>query len=384
METINNLFSPLQIGDIAVSNRIFMGPAGRARVGEGNRPHPLAITYYTQRAGAGLIITEAVPITASGSGTPFSPGIYSADQVTEWKKITDAVHEKGSSMVLQLWHAGRASLPEYFDGTTLPVAPSAIGFDLKSMFWDGQLVAPPTPRALNLQEIPAIIDLYVNAARNAELAGFDGVEIHAGNGYLLEQFLHETSNQRTDQYGGSVENRARLVLEVLDAVIKVAGKDRVGIRISPNNRLFGTGDLNPAETYSYLAAEINKRQPAYLHLLEPFGDGDPVVPFPKDGQKVLPLVRSLFDGVLLLNGALNRDSAEQLLTDGLADAFVFSRLFMSNPDLVSRLQHDLPLNELNMAFIYEGEDKGYTDYPFAAIESGSNRSISNEDITAAI
>jgi N-ethylmaleimide reductase len=356
------IFSPLMIGEIELKNRLVMGPAGRSRMGEKGVPHPLAKTYYGQRAGAGLIITEATPIAPWTSGTPASPGIYSQEQIEAWKDITGEVHRKGGKIFVQLWHAGRASLPEYYDGVTLPTAPSAIGFEERSLLLNGERVAPPIPRALGLNEIPEIIQLFVQATKNAMEAGMDGVELHGGNGYLLEQFLHLVSNTRTDEYGGSLENRARLMLEVLDAVVEVIGANRVGIRLSPNNRLFGTGDTDPLQTYEYLVKEINKRKIAYVHVLETLTH-DPFLPFPSDGTKVLPMIRSNFDGVLLLNGALNKDLAEQTLNEGLADAFVFSRLFMANPDLPYRFKENLPLNDLVLQYVYEGEEMGYIDYP---------------------
>lgn len=343
------LFEPLQLGELSLKNRIVMAPLTRCRAP--NRiPNELMLEYYVQRANAGLILTEATSISPQGVGYPDTPGIWSEEQVAGWKKITDAVHAKGSKIVLQLWHVGRISDPIYLDGQ-LPVAPSAI-----KPAGHVSLLRPmkdfETPRALALNEIPSIINDYKIAAENAKKAGFDGVELHAANGYLIDQFLQSSTNQRDDQYGGSVENRARLLLEVVDQLVSVWGEKRVGVHLAPRGDSNDMGDANPLETFSYVMRELDKRGIAFV--------------FVREHQKtpgLLPQLRQCYRGILIANEALTKESAEQLIQNKTADAASFGLLYIANPDLVTRFAQNAPLNTLVMETIYAKGAEGYTDYP---------------------
>lgn len=344
------LFDPIKIGDLELSNRIIMAPLTRCRAEPGRVPGDLMVEYYSQRADAGLIISEATSVTPMGVGYPDTPGIWSAEQVQGWKKITEAVHAKGGKIVLQLWHVGRISDPIYLDGQ-LPVAPSAI-----KPAGHVSLVRPmkdyETPRALETAEIPGIIEAYRKGAENAKEAGFDGVEIHGANGYLLDQFLQDSTNQRTDQYGGSLENRARLMLEVTDAAISVWGAGRVGVHLAPRADSHDMGDSNRAETFGYVARELGKRTVAFICTREKAGE-----------DSLGPQLKQLFGGVYIANERFTKEQAGTWLAEGKADAVAFGIPYIANPDLVERLRRDAPLNEPRPELFYAKGAEGYTDYP---------------------
>ena len=344
------LFDPIKIGDLELSNRIIMAPLTRCRAEPGRVPGDLMVEYYSQRADAGLIISEATSVTPMGVGYPDTPGIWSAEQVQGWKKITEAVHAKGGKIVLQLWHVGRISDPIYLDGQ-LPVAPSAI-----KPAGHVSLVRPmkdyETPRALETAEIPGIIEAYRKGAENAKEAGFDGVEIHGANGYLLDQFLQDSTNQRTDQYGGSLKNRARLMLEVTDAAISVWGAGRVGVHLAPRADSHDMGDSNRAETFGYVARELGKRGVAFICTREKAGE-----------DSLGPQLKQLFGGVYIANERFTKEQAGTWLAEGKADAVAFGIPYIANPDLVERLRRDAPLNEPRPELFYAKGAEGYTDYP---------------------
>lgn len=350
---MSRLFEPLQAGDFHLPNRILMAPLTRCRASgaDGRTPNDLMLEYYVQRASAGLIFTEATSVDPMGVGYPNTPGIWSQEHVEGWKKITSAVHAAGGQMILQLWHVGRISDPIYLDGK-LPVAPSAI-----RPAGHVSLVRPKktfeTPRALELSEIPAIIESYRKGAENAKLAGFDGVEIHGANGYLLDQFLQDGTNKRTDKYGGSLENRARLMLEVTDAVISVWGAGKVGMHLAPRGDASDMSDSNPLETFSYAARELGKRKIAFICSRESLG-----------ANRIGPAIKKAFGGVYFANEQFSKESAEQVLAAGEADAVVFGKLFIANPDLPERFEKNAPLNTPVPETFYASGPEGYTDYPF--------------------
>jgi N-ethylmaleimide reductase len=353
-----SLFSPLEVGALSLPNRVVMAPLTRNRAVEGNVPSPFAPTYYAQRASAGLIVTEATQISPQGVGYPRTPGIHDAQQVAGWKRVTDAVHARGGRIVLQLWHVGRISHPSLQPDGGLPVAPSAIRPEGMAFTWQG-LQPFETPRALALEEIPDVVEQYRHAAANAGDAGFDGVEVHAANGYLLDQFLRDGANRREDRYGGSVEHRARLMLEVVRAAIGVWGRQRVGVRISPENPFNDMRDSNPQATFEHVAAELSAMGIAYLHVLqgtmEPAAAGAPGVDYAK--------LRARFHGIYMANCGFDRARAIAAVAAGAADLIAFGRPFISNPDLPRRLEHDLPLAPWDESTFYAGEERGYTDYP---------------------
>lgn len=344
------LFDPIKIGELELANRIIMAPLTRCRAEAGRVPGDLIAEYYAQRADAGLIITEATSVTPMGVGYPDTPGIWSAEQVQGWRKVTDAVHAKGGKIVLQLWHVGRISDPIYLDGQ-LPVAPSAI-----KPAGHVSLVRPmkdfETPRALEIEEIAGIVDAYRKGAENAREAGFDGVEIHGANGYLLDQFLQDSTNQRTDRYGGSLENRARLMLEVTDAAISVWGAGRVGVHLSPRADLHDMGDTNRAETFGYMARELGCRGVAFLCSRERAGE-----------DSIGPQLKEIFGGVYIANEGFTKEQGNDWLATGKADAVAFGVPYIANPDLVQRLRQDAPLNEPRPELFYVKGAEGYTDYP---------------------
>lgn len=358
MERDINLFSQYKMGDLILPNRIVMAPMTRNRAGDGDVPVPLMATYYVQRASAGMIITEGSQVSPQGVGYIHTPGIYSAAQVAGWKKVTDAVHQAGGRIFIQLWHVGRISHPDLLGGA-LPVAPSALPVEGTVHTPSGKKPIP-VPRALETNEIPDIVRQFRQAAENAKTAGFDGVEIHGANGYLLDQFLRSGSNTRTDEYGGSLENRARLPLEVAKAVIEVWGGNRVGYRISPHNTGHSMSDANPRETFSYLARELNKIGMGYLHLIEPIGGRMGFVP-PK--TRLGPTLRKIFERTLILNGGYDLQSGNEAIASGEADLISFGVPFLANPDLPKRFRQNAPLNESDVATFYVGGEKGYTDYP---------------------
>lgn len=358
------LLTPIQLGALELKNRVVMAPLTRMRAKEGDVPGDLAADYYSQRASAGLIISEAAQISNLAKGYPATPGIYSDAQVTGWKKVTDAVHAKGGKMVCQLWHVGRISHSSLHPDEGLPVAPSAIAPGGKVYTATWQLAEYETPRALTVAEIPALIADYVHAAKQAQAAGFDGVEVHGANGYLLDQFLHDGSNTRDDQYGGSVENRSRLLLEVLNAVTGVWGTDRVGLRLSPYGTFNDMSDRDTLGLFTYLIGQVNPLGLAYLHLIEPrstmAGGTDKV----KEGQpSTSELFGPMFDGKVIAAGGFDRQGAEDFVGKGLADAIAFGRFFISNPDLPARLSSNAPLNPYDRSTFYGGGAKGYVDYP---------------------
>jgi 2,4-dienoyl-CoA reductase-like NADH-dependent reductase (Old Yellow Enzyme family) len=344
------LFDPIQIGDLHLNNRIIMAPLTRCRADEGRVPNALMAEYYTQRASAGLIISEATSVTPMGVGYPDTPGIWSDEQVRGWSNITQAVHANGGKIVLQLWHVGRISDPIYLNGE-LPVAPSAI-----KPAGHVSLVRPMkeyvTPRALETEEIADIVEAYRQGAENAMAAGFDGVEIHGANGYLLDQFLQSSTNQRTDRYGGSLENRARLLLEVTDAAISVWGAGRVGVHLAPRADTHDMGDADRAETFGYVARELGKRGIAFICTREKVGE-----------DSLTPQLKQAFGGVVIANERFTKDQANALLAEGKADAVAFGIPFIANPDLPERLAQDAALNEPHPETFYGAGPVGYIDYP---------------------
>ena len=346
-----DLFSPLKLGDLTLPNRVLMAPLTRCRASAGRVPNAMMAEYYAQRASAGLIFSEATSVTPMGVGYPDTPGIWSDEQIEGWRNITKAVHAQGGRMLLQLWHVGRISHPYFLNGET-PVAPSAIAADghVRQM----RPMAPyPVPRALELSEIPSIIEAYRKGAQNAKEAGFDAVEIHGANGYLLDQFLQDGSNKRTDQYGGSIENRARLMLEVTDAVVSVWGAGRVGMHLAPRGDAQSMGDSNPLATFSYVARELGKRKIAFICAREHLGDG-----------RIGPQLKKEFGGVYIANEGFTGQAAADVLAKGEADAVAFGKLFIANPDLPERLRENAALNEPKPDSFYGGGSEGYTDYPF--------------------
>jgi N-ethylmaleimide reductase len=346
------------MGDLDLPNRIVMAPMTRSRAGEGDVPGPLTVTYYVQRASAGLIITEGSQISPQGVGYVRTPGIYSAAQVAGWKKVTDAVHRAGGRIFIQLWHVGRVSHPDFLGGA-LPIAPSALPVE-GDVHTPGGKKPIPVPRALETGELPDIVGQFRHAAGNARTAGFDGVEIHGANSYLLDQFLRSGSNKRTDKYGGSLENRARLPLEVTKAVIEVWGGDRVGYRISPHFDAHSMSDANPRETFSYFTKELNKTGLGYLHLIESIGGRFEFVP---PEARLGPALRRIFGRTFMLNGGYDLQSGNESIARGEADLIAFGVPFLANPDLPERFRQDAPLNEPDVATFYGGGAKGYTDYP---------------------
>ena len=362
------LFSKLKIGPYELTHRVVMAPLTRMRADKATlAPRPLNVDYYAQRATpGGLIIAEASPVMPTGTGSPNVPGIYSEAQVAGWQQVVDAVHAKGGVIFLQLWHVGRVSHSSFQPGGVLPVAPSAvaIGDDLKTMTADGKVAAYETPRALETDEIAGVVEAYRQAARNAQVAGFDGVEIHGANGYLIEQFLQSRTNLRTDRYGGGLENRVRFLLEVTQAVVDVWGADRVGVRLSPYGIANGSGEKEPMPLYRHAVEALGGFGLAYLHLIEPrsSGAGRADVNW-QNVPSAMVLFRPLWTGVLIAAGGFVGESAEAAIASGHADAIAFGRYFISNPDLPRRLQHGFPLTPYHRPTFYGGEEKGYTDYP---------------------
>ncbi|MBE9113396.1 alkene reductase [Nodosilinea sp. LEGE 07298] len=358
MSTEKNLFTPIQLGAYELPNRIVMAPLTRNRAGEGNVPQPLNVTYYEQRASAGLIITEASQISPQGMGYPATPGIHSAEQIAGWQKITQAVHARGGRIFLQLWHVGRISHPSLQPDGATPVAPSAIQPQGDAMTYEG-MQRFVTPRALELDEIPGIVNQYRQAAKNALEAGFDGVEVHGANGYLLDQFLRDGSNHRTDAYGGPVENRARLLLEVTEAVAGVWGGDRVGVRLSPSSTFNDMTDSDPRATFGYAIQALNQFNLAYLHLLEP-SESDL-----RHGGTAISTkeFRPLYDGLLMVNWDYDQEAGNRAIASGDADLVSYGKLFIANPDLPQRFAKNAPLNEPNPDTFYGGGAEGYIDYP---------------------
>jgi N-ethylmaleimide reductase len=368
----SHLFSPITIGQLQLTHRVAMAPLTRSRAGQpGNVPNAMNVEYYRQRASAALIITEATQISQQGQGYAWTPGIYTAEQVEGWRAVADAVHAEAGRIFLQLWHVGRVSHPSFQPGGALPVAPSALPVPGKTFIVDadgnGVWGDIPTPQALTVEGIAAIVHDYRRAAHNAMEAGMDGVEIHAGNGYLLDQFINSDSNLRTDAYGGSIENRARLLLEVVDAVTAEIGAERVGVRLTPMGRFMGMGDATPEATFAYIARRLNDESLAYLHLVEPamVGTVKDEAADPR-WDAIMRRMRAEFHGVLMVAGGYDGASAERAITDGRADIVAFGRPFIANPDLPRRLQTSAALNAANPATFFGGTTVGYTDYPALA------------------
>jgi N-ethylmaleimide reductase len=355
---MTDLFSPLSLGSISLRNRIVMAPMTRNRAGPGEVPTPLMATYYAQRASLGLIVTEATQISQQGQGYPMTPGIFSADQIAGWRAVTAAVHGASGKIFLQLWHVGRISHPSLQPNDGVPVAPSAIRPAGQSWTLAG-MQDFVTPRALETADIPGLVANFRQAAANANAAGFDGVELHGANGYLIDQFLRDKTNSRSDAYGGPIENRARLLLEIADALAAELGADRVGVRLSPTNPYNDIADSHPAATFGYATGELAKRKLAYLHVVEP-GPDDPVAQGERpDGR----FFRRHYPGVLMLNKGYDLARAKTVVADGTADLVSFGVLSLANPDLPARLRGDGPYNPPDRATFYGGAAKGYTDYP---------------------
>jgi 2,4-dienoyl-CoA reductase-like NADH-dependent reductase (Old Yellow Enzyme family) len=345
------LFQALHAGAFVFPNRMIMAPLTRCRASEGRVPNALMAEYYAQRSSFGMILSEACSVSPMGVGYPDTPGIWSDAQVEGWKLVTDAVHQKGGIILLQLWHVGRISDPVYLNGE-LPVAPSAI-----AAAGHVSLIRPEksfvTPRALELAEIPGIIEAYRTGAENAKAAGFDGVEIHAANGYLIDQFLQDSTNHRTDEYGGSIENRARFLLEVTDAVVSVWGPDRVGVHLAPRGDAHGIGDSNLSAVFHHAATELGKRKLAFLCARESYTQ-------PALG----PSLKNAFGGVYIANEEFTADSAREAISAGTADAVAFGKAAIANPDLVARFRSGAALNPPDPNSFYGQGPQGYTDYPF--------------------
>ncbi len=355
----NALLASYNLSGLELPNRVIMAPMTRSRAGEGNVPIEMNAEYYKQRASAGLIISEGTQISKQGVGYPWTPGIHSDAQIEGWKKVTEAVHEAGGRIFAQIWHVGRISHPYFHDGE-LPVAPSA----LKP---EGQAFTPEgmkdfvTPRALETEEIPGIVEDYRKAAANAIKAGFDGVEIHGANGYLIEQFIKDGTNNRTDRYGGAVENRAHFVFEVIEAVGDEIGYNKTGIRFSPSGTSQGIHDSNVKHTYTYIINQLNDYDLAYIHLMEPMSDISGKQNYPKN---VTEYFRGVYKGTIITNGNYDRKSGIKAIDNDTADLVAYARLFLANPDLPERFAKDIKLNEPDSDTFYGGDEEGYTDYPF--------------------
>ncbi len=354
------LFTPVTLGKLTLKNRMVMAPMTRNRAAEGNIPQAMNAEYYRQRASAGLIITEATQVSPEGVGYPGTPGIHSEAQVTGWHKVTDAVHEEGGHIYLQLWYCGRISHPDLLPDKQTPVAPSAIKPEGEAITFEG-MKAFVEPRALETNEIQDIVAQYKNAALMAKQAGFDGVEIHAANGYLLDQFLRDGSNQRTDEYGGNEENRMRFLNQVIDAVLEVWDSNSVGIRLTPENSFNSMSDSNPQAHFNYFITQLNRRNLAYLHILE----GDMMGAERNVDYRAL---RDVYKGIYMANNGYDKDRAQTAITNGDCDLVAFGVPFLANPDLVYRYKNNLQLNVADQNTFYGGDETGYTDYPYAEQE----------------
>ena len=357
MDNDNVLFSPVRLGPYLLPNRLVMAPMTRNRAGAGNVPQSMNALYYAQRASAGLIITEATQVSPQGVGYPDTPGIHQVKQVSGWRLVTEAVHRLGGHIFLQLWHVGRISHPSLQPGGALPVAPSAIRPNGDAYTYEG-LKPFVTPRALETDEIAEVVAQYRHGAHLAMVAGFDGVEIHAANGYLPDQFLRDGTNRRTDRYGGSLENRARFLMEIVEAVTAVWGPQRVGVRISPINPFNDMYDSNPELTFGYVAERLGKLGLVYLHVVEADEHGNTT-----GHQLNFRRLRDLFGGIYIVNGGFDYERATTTLARGDADLVSFGRLFLANPDLPERFAKRAPLNKPDHATFYGGQEPGYIDYP---------------------
>lgn len=364
MSNSAKLLSPTRLGAIELKNRVVMAPLTRMRAIAADVSNPLAKTYYAQRAGAGLIISEATQISPIAKGYPGTPGIYSAEQTQAWKEIVDAVHAKGGKIVAQLWHVGRISHSSLHPEQGLPQAPSALAPSGKTLTADWQMQLYETPKAMTLDDIAQLKKDYQLAARNAKTAGFDGVEIHAANGYLLDQFLQDQTNHRNDNYGGTIENRIRLLAEVIEAVGLEYAYDRIGVRLSPYGSFNDMGDSDPAALFNATISKLNSYGLAYLHMIEPrstsAGGNDKI---DENAPDTASLFRQAFKGAFISAGGYTKESGEQALADHAADAIAYGRLYISNPDLAERFAQNAPLNAYDRASFYGGAEQGYTDYP---------------------
>ncbi len=358
------MFTPVKLGAIELKNRLVMAPLTRMRAIDGDVPNPLAKTYYSQRAGAGLIISEATQISSLGKGYPATPGIYSAEQTAAWKEIVDAVHAQGGKMVAQLWHVGRISHSSLHPEQGLPEAPSAVAPAGQTYGADWKLHDYETPKAMSAQDIARLLNEFKLAAQNAKAAGFDGVEIHSANGYLLDQFLQDKTNQRNDQYGGSIENRLRLLSEVIESVSQVFSSDRIGVRLSPYGSFNDIGDSDPMSLFNAVIEKLNTYHLAYVHMIEPrsttAGGNDQL-----DAQAPITseMFRAAYQGKFISAGGYDQAMGEAVLEAGLADAVAYGRLYIANPDLAERFKQGAKLNPYNRATFYGGGEAGYTDYP---------------------
>ncbi|HEU0301443.1 MAG TPA: alkene reductase [Longimicrobium sp.] len=365
-----NLFTPFQLGPYELRSRLVMAPMTRSRAGEGNVPTPLMAEYYAQRAGAGLIVTEGSQVAPQGVGYPDTPGIHTDAQVEGWRRVTDAVHARGGRIFLQLWHVGRVSHPSMQPGGALPLAPSAIGIQGEMIYTAGGMKPFVTPRALAADEIAEVVEQFAEGARRAYAAGFDGVELHGANGYLIDQFLRDGSNHRTDRYGGPVENRVRFLVEVAEAVAGVWGGERVGVRLSPVGTINGMGDTDPLATFSYAAYALDRLNLAYLHVTEPIdaerrSGGAPfdVSTEGDDGGRISPVLKAIYRGAFIANGGYDGETGNAAVAEGRAELVAFGQPFLANPDLPVRLRLGAPLNAPDRATFYGGGEQGYTDYP---------------------
>ena len=368
MSVSNMLASPTHLGAIEIKNRVVMAPLTRMRAIDGDVPNPLAKTYYSQRAGSGLIISEATQVSPLGKGYPATPGIYSAEQTQAWKEIVDAVHAKGGKMIAQLWHVGRISHSSLHPEQGLPVAPSALAPAGKTMSASWQMEAYETPRSMTLEDIAQLKKDFAVAAQNAKEAGFDGIEVHAANGYLLDQFLQDQSNHRTDAYGGSIENRVRLLAEVLESVSTVFPYDRIGVRLSPYGTFNDMSDSNPVALFNAVIEKLNTCGLAYLHMIEPratsAGGNDQVT---EAAPITASMFKKAFKGAFISAGGFDRTLGEQAISEGTADAVAYGRLYISNPDLAERFARNAALTPYNRATFYGGAEEGYTDYPALSV-----------------
>ena len=355
--SVDNLFEPITVGNLTLKNRMVMAPMTRNRAAEGNIPQAMNVEYYRQRANAGLIISEASQVSADGVGYPDTPGIYNDEQVAGWQKVTDAVHDEGGYIYLQLWYCGRISHPDLLPDKQTPVAPSAIKPEGEVITFEG-MKAFVEPRALEINEIQNIVTQYKHAAQMAKQAGFDGVEIHAANGYLLDQFLRDGSNKRNDMYGGNEENRMRFLNQVIDAVLEVWQSNSVGLRLTPENSFNSMSDSNPQAHFNTFITQLNARNLAYLHILE----GDMMGAPRKVSYRAL---RETYKGIYMANNGYDKDRAQTAIANGDSDLVAFGVPFLANPDLVYRYRNNLPLNEAEQNTFYGGDETGYTDYPTA-------------------
>jgi N-ethylmaleimide reductase len=370
---MTDLFSPVRVGPYELPNRIVMAAMTRNRAGPGGTPTDLMAAYYAQRASAGLIVTEAMQITPEGRGYPGTPGIHTPAQIEGWRRVTDAVHARGARIFAQLWHAGRISHPSLQPDGALPVAPSALA--PAGQVWTAEGLRDfVTPRTLATEEIPRLVADYRQAAANAGQAGFDGVELHAANGYLIDQFLRDGTNRRIDRYGGSVANRARLLLEMTEALAAEIGAARVGVHLSPTNPFNDITDSHPAAIFGYAAEQLDRLKLAYLHVVKP-APGDPIARGePPDGR----FFRARWRGPLILNRGYDKARANAAIADGIADLVSFATLFLANPDLPERLRRGGPFNAPDRATFYGGGERGYVDYPFLAEEEGMSAEAADD------